>query len=424
MSSTLLDENHQHEDHILIDSGVDQDEEQEAIPTKKKKRAAPNRKLRPEDERTLKILTEKFRAEKTGMVCQVEKCTSKPMQCSKTSNLKRHLSTRHPNEYKKLFPHEIDSKKQAELESFNAIQDAIELVTVNGYPFSMLSSSGMRGFVNSRLQAIRPEGNAIPIDRYSIMKHVAEESDLIRKYIAADLKGEKFSIMFDVCTISTLSMLGVNATRMKGEDVVCYSLGTIKIEERHTSVNLAAMLFDILAGFDLSIDQVFSITSDTAKNATATSEILNLVASNGNVEDSIFDDDDGLEFESEFGLDIENELELQKVIQNMNAHTQLVKEMSEGLKGKNKSIVLINQINCCTHVFQLAVNNALEESDSKDTIEKEHDMCVLMRTQIVMIAIRKLGSKVILPPLDNATRWNSKFTMVIILIFLEFRIYI
>lgn len=423
MSSTLLDENQKNEDLILIDSGVDQDQEQEAVATKKKKRAARNRKFRPEDERTLKIITEKFRAEKTGMVCQVEKCTSKPMQCSKTSNLKRHLSMRHPHEYKKLFPHEVDSKKQAELESFNAIQDAIELVTVNGYPFSMLSSSGMRGFINSRLQAIRPEGNAIPIDRYSIMKHVAEESDLIRKFIAADLKGKKFSIMFDVCTISTLSMLGVNATRMKGEDVVCYSLGTIKIEERHTSVNLAAMLFEILAGFDLSIGQVFSITSDTAKNATATSEILNLVASNGNVEDSIFDDDDGLEFESEFGLDIENELELQKVIQNINAHTQLVEEMSKGLKVKNRSIVLINQINCCTHVFQLAVNNALEESDSKNTVEKVHDMCVLMRTQIVMIAIRKLGSKVILPPLDNATRWNSKFTMVIILIFLEFIIY-
>lgn len=305
------------------------------------------------------------------------------------------------------------------MEAFNTVQDAVELVTVNGYPFAMLSASGMRGFIKSRLQAVQPQKYIASINRFGIIHQVAEESELIRKYITAELKGETFSIMFDVCTIATLSMLGVNATRMKDGDVVCYSLGTIKIEERHTSVNLAAMLYNILSEFGLSLENVFSITTDTAKNATATSDILNLVANSDEndediVEDSIFEaeaeaEDDGLDF----GLDIENEAELQKVIDNVDAHTMLVKEMAESVACNNTSIVLINQINGGTHVFQLSVNNALDESDSGITIERVHDMCILMRTQVVMIEIRKLGSKVILPPLDNATRWNSKFTMVI-----------
>lgn len=239
----------------------------------------------------------------------------------------------HPVVFKKLFPHEISLKAQAELEAFNIVQDAIELVTVNGYPFAMLSASGMQGFIKSRLQSIRSEGHALSINRVDIVKKIAEESDLIRKSIAAEFKGELFSIMFDVCTIATLSMIGVNATRMKGDDVVCRSLGTIKIEDRHTSVNLAAILCNILSEFDLSLEQVFSITTGTAKNATATSEILNLIVNTDEnvediAEDSIFDmdaEDDGFDF----GIDIENEFELQNIIDKANAHTQLVKEMAD-----------------------------------------------------------------------------------------------
>lgn len=180
-------------------------------------------------------------------------------------------------------------------------------------------------------------------------------------------------------------------------------------------------MFNILAEFNISLSQVISITTDTAKNATATTDVLNWVVSNGeksndhNVADeSLFDiasdeEDDGLEF----GLDTQNEAELQRMIDEINAKTLLVKGMAENIACKHDDkIVLINQINCGTHVFQLAINDSLEQADSKDTIQIVHDMCKLMRSQIVMIAIRKLGSKVILPPLDNETRWNSKFKMV------------
>lgn len=318
----------------------------------------------------------------------------------------------------------MSAEKQLKLDAFNAQQDAIELVTVNGYPFAMLNSSGMRGFIETRLQAIRSAGgHAVPINRYDIVNQVARESDRIKNYIAAELSGKIFSLMFDVCTIATLSMLGVNVTYMKGAKVACHSLGTIKIDERHTGVNMAAMLYDILDEYQLSLKQVFSVTTDTAKNATATSEVLNLVANskeneNDIAEESIFDTESNSD-EFDFGLDIKNEAELQKIIENMAAHTQLVNEMVQSIGSQNTSIMQVNHVNCGTHVLQLAIKDTLDETDADDIIKIVHDMCVVMRTQIVMIAIRKIGSKVILPPLDNATRWNSKFIMVYILNFLN-----
>lgn len=380
-------------------------------------RAEKKRRLRPEDERLLKIISEKFRHDERGIICQVESCTSKPMKCAKTSNLKRHLYQRHPKMYANLFPNEVSAEKRLNLEAFNAQQDAIELVTVNGYPFSMLNSSGMRGFIESRLRTIRSGGgHAVPINRYDIVKKIASESDRIKNYIAAELHGKVFSIMFDVCTIATLSMLGVNVTYMKGTDVACHSLGTIKIDERHTAVNLAAMIYNILEEYQLSLTQVFSITTDTASNATATSDVLNLIANskeneNDIAEESIFDvglNDDELDF----GLDIENQAELQKIMDNMAAHTQLVNEMVQSIGSQNTSIMQVNHINCGTHVLQLSIKDTFEQTDAEDIIKIVHDMCLVLRTQIVMIEVRKLGCKVILPPIDNATRWNSKFIMV------------
>lgn len=384
------------------------------VPSKNKKKEVRKKKrnMRPEDVRILEILSEKFRCDSAGAACQVESCTSKPMQCTRPSNLKRHLSQRHPKVFANLFPGETCQKIRAELETFNIIQDSVELVTVNGYPFSMLEASGMQGFMKHRLQSVRSEGHSVSINRHLIVGEVAKESDHIRDYIKNEMKGKLVSIMFDVCTIATLSMLGVNAVFMKNDEVVCRSLGTIEIQERHTAVQLANMLYDILAKFNVSLPKVFSLTSDTAKNATATSRVLNSIGSNN--DDSNDDGEDKMFDEFDFGMDIENEAELQKVIDNVAAHTQLVSEMAQNVTSNNDKIVLVNQINCGTHVFQLCVNGALSESNAKSTIEKVHDMCILLRTQVVMIELRKLDRKIIVPPLKNATRWNTDYTMVCI----------
>lgn len=389
------------------------------VPTQRKKQSTVpkpkvprKRRLRPEDQRALNILSEKFRSAGDGMLYQIENCAKK-MKSAKPSNLKRHLSNVHPKEYANLFPNEVNRKKQAEVEAFNAVQDAIELVTIHGYPFYMFEAPAMRGFINARLHAVQPEGYSFSINRHGVVTQVADGSDAVKQRIKEELKGRMICITFDVCTISTLSVIGVDAMFMDGQNVESRSLGVIKITERHTSVQLANSLYDIFAEFDINLANIFSITTDTAKNATGTTNVLDLVVSSNTeediAEDSMFDaaDDD-----IDFGIDLENEIELQKITDNMALHTRLVEQMTEGIVAKNSSLVWINQINCGTHVIQLITNDALKESDSIDTIHQTHEMAVMMRNQVVMIEIRKLKCDVIIPPLDNATRWNSKYVLV------------
>lgn len=124
------------------------------------------------------------------------------------------------------------------------------------------------------------------------------------------------------------------------------------------------------------------------------------------ITDNFSDDED-----FDFGIDIRNETELQKLIEDADRHTLLAEETAQQVSFKTE-VELINQINCSAHVLQLAVNDGLVASNTMDIIAQVKKMCLLMRTQIVMIEIRKLGSKIIMPPLDNATRWNSKYLLV------------
>lgn len=178
------------------------------------------------------------------------------------------------------------------------------------------------------------------------------------------------------------------------------------------------MVHDILGEYGKSLSDVFSSTTDTENSAVATINVLDWIVDNNikvtadDNDESFFDLGPDYDDELEFGIDAENEIELQRVIENTNAQTQLVEEMTKTIVAKNTSIVNINQINCGTHVVQLCFNDALNVTDAKDVIGMVHHMCLLMRTQIVMIQIRKLDAKIILPPMDNSTGWNSKFLMV------------
>lgn len=118
--------------------------------------------------------------------------------------------------------------------------------------------------------------------------------------------------------------------------------------------------------------------------------------------------------EIDFGIDTENEAEPQKIIDNIAAHTQLVSEMTQDVTNNNDKIVFVNQINCDTHVLQHCENGELTDSNAKFTIQKVHDMCILLPSQVVMIELRKMDKKIIVPPLKNVTKWNTDFTMVCI----------
>lgn len=233
--------------------------------------------------KTLDKLMQKFHRDKTDLTkgnCMIKECRSNPITW-RPSNLKRHLKQMHAKEYEKLFVDEVNEEKANKIELFNAVQDAVAMITVDGLPFAALDSPGLKGYISARLNALSRFGFKININRKSILDEVEKVSRVIENRISAEMAGRFVCIYFDICTKGTLSVLGVNATYDLDDETVCRSLGIYQINVRHNSVNLANMLYDILIKFSIQLNYVFAMVSDNAKNAVSTADVLDLVATSG-----------------------------------------------------------------------------------------------------------------------------------------------
>lgn len=59
--------------------------------------------------------------------------------------MRRHFERCHESKLSELFPNVMSSYKRNEIEKCELLHNAIELVTVNGFPFSILDTSAMKG---------------------------------------------------------------------------------------------------------------------------------------------------------------------------------------------------------------------------------------------------------------------------------------
>lgn len=375
---------------------------------KRKKAPRKPRKRPPKQQEVFEKLVLKFQRDASNNKgqCLIEDCRSAPMTW-RPSNLKRHLKMMHESHYKNLFAEEVDAEKRMEIELFNVVQDAVEMVSINGLPFSTMNASGMRGFIDARLNTLKSSGYKLTLNRWNVVDEMNKVSKHIEDRLKAELKGKIIHLMLDIATNGTLSMLGVNASFSNEYEIKCPSLGIVKISERHNAVNLAELLYDeILSKYDVPLDYVFTMTTDNGKNVVNTATVLDMVANSCDTHVNPLYDETNQDVDA-------NEAELLNLLNNNGIdYTAILNDIVEDVVQANDKIVLINQINCSTHTLQLAINDCMKESNAVAVLDEAKEICISLRLQIVQIEFNKLEGNKILPPLENSTRWNSRYLMV------------
>lgn len=111
----------------------------------------------------------------------------------------------------------------------------VELVTVNGRPFSILNDSGFQNILNPIKCAIEDKSKqkfAISVE--SIQKKVFEEADKIRKEIYEDIKNTMISMKVDAVTRLDRSFLGINIQYVKNAQITLRTLALKELKEEHT----------------------------------------------------------------------------------------------------------------------------------------------------------------------------------------------
>lgn len=104
--------------------------------------------------------------------------------------------------------------------------------------------------------------------------------------------------------------------------------------------------------------------------------------------------------------------EINLICEEAERYDNLLKHVAAVFAKKYSCRLDVHGIDCAAHSLQLAVKDALKESNANAIFITIKDLCQIMRTKNVMIQIRALKMKTILPPMDVVTRWNSTYVMV------------
>lgn len=387
---------------------------------KTRKVEAKRIKLNVDDAHAMDILSEHFsRDEENGIIfCSVEDCNSSVARWQ-LYFFKRHFETKHPTLLRELFPDAYDHDTQCKIAMCELEYNATELVTINGFPFSILNASAIKGFLKKQLNDLNKYGYKIKINRSMIVEKIRKISEIIKKRISAELKNKMLSIMFDICTKRTFSVLGISVTFMENDEVIARSLGTVQLTERHRGPYLSTVIEDTLQQFGVKLKQIISGTADQASNMDNTTRQLVIRSINEihEDEDDLSEEDDEIsdrlsEDDDENGMDLENQIELHNELNNEQQYIDLVSNMAVDLLRKNSLLSTIPKVHCCAHTCQLAVKDAIKNSDALPLLEAARDMMKALRTTVVNVKFRKLAPKCILPRLHIDIRWNSDYQMV------------
>ncbi|KAL2102072.1 hypothetical protein ACEWY4_003833 [Coilia grayii] len=330
--------------------------------------------------------------------CNVEGCGAE-IKGNHGGNLQRHIQRRHLEILKKSSTDAVQKRAastgQKTLDAVvvkkpklvqvpitpEALEDAcLELVTVNGRPFSIMEDSGFRKILDPLQQAI---GNGFVINSTNIRDKVTTVAQSARKKLIDELSGRLILLKIDSATCRDRSVLGINVQYIEGDRIVLRTLAVRELCERHTAFYISSVVQEVLAEYRIGLKQVYSITADNGANMQKAVRVLSEIQATS------------LNEEEESDMDTEaDDTEKEPVI-----------EIDSVVQGH-----VLRSVRCSAHTLQLAVDDALKDNGVSNVIGKARRVAKKLRTPNVVAVLKRLGHKRAI--VDCPTRWHSTHDML------------
>lgn len=326
--------------------------------------------------------------EKLRYFCMIDSCNKAVniSKSNKSSNLKRHLQKYHKELHKNLF---VDLPEH-EIQRLKLIQSCAELVTVNGRPLIALNDTGFQKSIDFQLKYLAKNGCPLIVSSHNIKPYIGRIADAVREKIKMDLNNRLISVMADIATKNHRAVLGINVQYYSEGQIILRTIGMIEMHLRHTGENIKELIMQLLNLYNVSMDQVYSYTTDNAPNIISSGALLSQAADEYNEQLNI----------EEFDFDQSGKF------------AEIFKNLSDLLGRTYVGIQLpsITGIGCAAHILQLIMHEALDDTYELTIVNMVRNIMRELRNQVYMIELEARGAK--LPILDGLTRWNSIYLMV------------
>jgi hypothetical protein len=259
-------------------------------------------------------------------------------------------------------------------------QECVNLVTVHGRPFCMMEDKAFKNIIKMTNVSKR---EIQTINAHGIRGKVQQTARERREKMTDEFKNKLLSIKIDNATCRDRLFMAINAQYIDKGKIIIKNLGLVELHARSTSELLQEKLLYVLRRYHISVDQVYSITTDNGANML---KLVRLLNEHLNVIDS--DDEEDFQFDATAEIVVT----LDRILVN-EEHTHN-----------------ITSIRCAAHTLQLAVLDALREEVSMSVIEEARSLVRRLRTPTIKNILKAANKKK--PVLDNITRWHSTLDML------------
>lgn len=317
------------------------------------------------------------------------------LRSSQSHVRKRHLRDKHPDVFNAIVK-KVEEQNEENSESSDdehvirvklskkkVTNACVEMVTKNGLAFTTMDMSGFVKLLNPILEGLAAKDQALTINRHTIKSHVQFKADDIVRRIKGELEGRMISIMMDMATRHSRSILGISIQYMLNGKIVVRTLAMEQITCKHTGMEIKKRLLAVLQKYEIKTDHIFAITTDNGSNMVKTIDLMDAqqsTESNNRIENvlnllnesisTIELQDQENDEESPSSDDDDEATENQK-----NTECQLLEMRNtiESIFGYDTILSFMNAISCAIHTMQLGIKDAFSDPnfvDGNQLIEK------------------------------------------------------
>lgn len=322
----------------------------------------------------------------------------------------------------------------------------LQLVTINGRPFSIINDSGLKLILDPILASL-PKEQRITINAEFVKSLVNDRVVVFKNRIEEEVKERKLvCLKVDIATRNGRSFLAVNVQFIKDEKLVIRTLGIVELLDVHNGLQLKDEILKILSSFNITVRNIYSFTSDNASNMVKLCELLDNESSEYEYDCSelvevLIEDTDPTTLTIEGNGD-----EIQTTNENIpNENSGMEEEMLKDpydnnfneeeeswyrhlcgeLQGLEQGDLSITHVRCAAHTLQLAVEHAIKDSGILRTINKAREAVKHLRVPSTMKKILNVSPGKAKPVLDVPTRWHSSYDMLSSLLsYKDFSLYV
>lgn len=170
------------------------------------------------------------------------------------------------------------------------------------------------------------------INSRNIHEGVHTKAFKIREKLQIQLKGKLLALKVDAATRHDRSILGINVQFVDKGRIQIRTLAMVELNEAHTAENLKGTILDVLRSYGLTIYNVYSLTSDNAKNMVKIPKLIGKATCDAPVENLLeLDSAENGSFE-EFESEERSEEQIQRDLEHSEKLIQLLDDLITELK--------------------------------------------------------------------------------------------